>query len=169
MATAPRDYRTPLVPRSVTVVEQQNLAAGDQQIAFIDGKADVRPAQNTNGDSEEGSKPTEGSPMSKQQRSLANPRRVEAGRRNWSLRGPLTPQGRERLRQAALANRPWEKSTGPRTLEGKARSAANGRKRQKEKTSIRELAPELATIQQWIDELAACRTLMVENQPPATD
>jgi hypothetical protein len=38
----------------------------------------------------------------------------------------LTPEGRHRLREAALANRPWEHATGPRTAEGKARSAANG-------------------------------------------
>jgi len=38
----------------------------------------------------------------------------------------LTPEGRRRLQEAALANRPWEHSTGPRTAEGKARSAANG-------------------------------------------
>jgi hypothetical protein len=38
----------------------------------------------------------------------------------------LTPQGRRRLQEAALANRPWEHSMGPRTAEGKARSAANG-------------------------------------------
>jgi hypothetical protein len=38
----------------------------------------------------------------------------------------LTTKGRRRLQEAALANRPWEHSMGPRTAEGKARSAANG-------------------------------------------
>jgi len=36
-----------------------------------------------------------------------NPRRQQAGRVNRLKRGPLTPEGRERLRQAALTNRPW--------------------------------------------------------------
>jgi hypothetical protein len=31
--------------------------------------------------------------------------------------------------RAALRNRPWEHSTGPRTPEGKAKAAANGRAR----------------------------------------
>jgi hypothetical protein len=66
-----------------------------------------------------------------------NPRRVEAGRRNRSKRRGLTPEGRERLRRAALAHRPWEHATGPRTAAGKARSAANGKVRQKGPTSVR--------------------------------
>lgn len=41
------------------------------------------------------------------------------------MRKGLTPKGRERLRQAALRNKPWRLSTGPRTPEGKARSRAN--------------------------------------------
>lgn len=36
-ALALRVYRSPLIPRQVTVVKQQNLAAGDQQIALVDG------------------------------------------------------------------------------------------------------------------------------------
>ena len=48
-----------------------------------------------------------------------NPRRVAAGRRNWLKRKGLTPDSRERLRQAAFANRPWQHATGPRTAEGK--------------------------------------------------
>src|SRR5262245_28008118 len=51
----------------------------------------------------------------------------------------LSPEGREKLRQAAVANRPWEHSTGPRTPEGKARSAANGKVRQKGPYSTREI------------------------------
>ena len=40
-------------------------------------------------------------------------------KRNW------TPEGLQRLREAAQRNRPWEHSTGPRTPEGKARSRGN--------------------------------------------
>ena len=64
-----------------------------------------------------------------------NPRRVAAGRINQTKSKGLTPAGLERLRQAALANRPWELSTGPRTPEGKARSAANHHKRAPAKSS----------------------------------
>jgi hypothetical protein len=32
-----KEYRGPSLPRQVTLVQQQNLAAGDQQVALIDG------------------------------------------------------------------------------------------------------------------------------------
>jgi len=34
-----REYRTPVVPKQITVVKQQNVAAGDQKIAYLDGTA----------------------------------------------------------------------------------------------------------------------------------
>ena len=37
----------------------------------------------------------------------------------------LTPQGLRSLQASAHRNKPWESSTGPNTLEGKARSAMN--------------------------------------------
>jgi hypothetical protein len=40
-------------------------------------------------------------------------------------------------------NRPWELTRGPNTAAGKARSAANGRYRQKGQKSLRELQAEL--------------------------
>ncbi len=39
-----------------------------------------------------------------------------------------TPERRERQRQAIHCWRPWERSTGPRTKEGKARSAQNAKR-----------------------------------------
>ena len=75
-----------------------------------------------------------------------NPKRVEAGRRNRLKRQGFTPEGRERLRRAALAHRPWEHATGPRTAAGKARSAANGKVRQKGPTSVRERRSALRAI-----------------------
>jgi len=84
-----------------------------------------------------------------------NPRRVAAGRRNRQKRGPLTPQGRERLRQAALENKPWLRATGPRTPEGKARSAANGRKTQKGNESVREVRTELADVRLMMQDIQA--------------
>ena len=56
---------------------------------------------------------------------MASRKQVEANRRNWAKWKGLTPEGRERLRQAALRNKPWKHSTGPRTPEGQARSRAN--------------------------------------------
>lgn len=39
--------------------------------------------------------------------------------KEWTL------ERRQRARELILKNRPWEKSTGPRTVEGKQRSAFN--------------------------------------------
>jgi hypothetical protein len=75
-----------------------------------------------------------------------NPKWVEAGRRNRSKWQGLTPEGRERLRRAALAHRPWEHATGPRTAAGKARSAANGKLKQKGPESVRERRSALRAI-----------------------
>ena len=90
-----------------------------------------------------------------------NPKRVEAGRRNRALRRGLTDAGRERLRKAALANRPWEGSTGPRTPEGKARAADNGRSRQAGPVSVRqmksEMRCELAEVYAIIGQMQAMR------------
>lgn len=72
-----------------------------------------------------------------------NPKRVAAGRANRAKRGPLTPAGRERLRQAALANRPWVHSTGPKSVEGKRQAARNGKTRQLGPESVREVRREL--------------------------
>jgi hypothetical protein len=63
-----------------------------------------------------------------------DPKRVLAGRLNRLKRRGLTPEGRAKLRQLALVNRPWQFATGPRTPEGKAKSAAN-RRRRKGRTS----------------------------------
>ena len=81
--------------------------------------------------------------MPQHPRSPLNPRRVEAGRRNRKKRGPLSAEGRERLRQTALKNKPWLHSTGPRTPEGKKKAAANGRKTQRGTKSLREIRAEL--------------------------
>lgn len=86
-----------------------------------------------------------------------NPNRVAAGRLNRTKRKGLTPEGRERLRQAALANRPWEHATGPRTAEGKARSARNGKARQKELRSTREVRAEVAELRQLLQEMRQVR------------
>ena len=94
--------------------------------------------------------------------SSPNPKRVAAGRRNRRKRGPLTAEGREKLRQTALANQPWRYSTGPRTAEGKARSAANGRKRQKGKQSVRELEASVADVGALMEQMARLRRMVGE-------
>src|SRR5947208_11561912 len=75
-----------------------------------------------------------------------NPKRVAAGKQNRMKRKGLTPEGRERLRQAALENQPWLRATGPRTAEGKARSAENSRVRQLGPRSIRQVRRELGEL-----------------------
>jgi hypothetical protein len=67
-----------------------------------------------------------------------SPARVAAGKRNRLRRGALSPAGRQRLHDAALRDRPWELSTGPRTAAGKAAVANDGRKYQKGTTSVRQ-------------------------------
>jgi hypothetical protein len=69
----------------------------------------------------------------------------------------LSPDGRERLRRAAVANRPWLHSTGPKTVEGKARVAENGRLRQAGEPSARELRRQLAALGNLVAEMAALR------------
>jgi hypothetical protein len=53
-----RDYRSPLVPKQVTVVKQQNLAAGNQQVAMIEADAAGQLLAKKAGDTELGSKQT---------------------------------------------------------------------------------------------------------------
>ena len=93
-----------------------------------------------------------------------NPRRVAAGRLNRRKRGPLTPEGRERLRQAALANRPWEHATGPRTAEGKARAAANGKVRQKGECSVREVRALFGGLDDLLTGMAAARQVALKGR-----
>ena len=78
----------------------------------------------------------------------------------------MTSEGRQRLRAAALRNRPWEHSTGPRTAEGKARVGLNGKRQQRGSRSVRELREELAEAGQVIHQLAACRRLA--SQPSSS-
>jgi hypothetical protein len=91
--------------------------------------------------------------------STPNPRRVAAGRLNRQKSRGLTPEGRVRLRQAALAGRPWLHASGPKTVEGKARSAENGRGRQVGEPSARELRRQVADVGGLVADMAALRSL----------
>jgi hypothetical protein len=95
--------------------------------------------------------------------SSPNPKRVAAGRRNRALRRGLTPEGRERLRAAALENEPWVHATGPRTAAGKAKAAANGQWRQAGALSRRQLQSRLAEAQLVLGDLAVLRRYLLDD------
>ena len=86
-----------------------------------------------------------------------NPRRQAAGKRNQALRRGLSEAGRDRLREAALNLRPWELSTGPRTVAGKAIAAANGKRRQKGRYSVRELRQFRVALEARLEPLKQAR------------
>jgi hypothetical protein len=88
---------------------------------------------------------------------------VAAGRLNRLKGGPLTPEGRERLRQAALAKQPWQHSTGPRTAAGKVQDAANGKRRQLAEHSVRDVCRSLAELTTLAQGLSQARRLIAER------
>jgi hypothetical protein len=88
---------------------------------------------------------------------VPNPRTVAAARRNRARRKGLTPEGREKLRQAALKNQPWRFSTGPRTPAGKAQMVLNGKKRQLGPRSVREVRAELAGLRALLQDMQTTR------------
>jgi hypothetical protein len=90
-----------------------------------------------------------------------DPGRSAVARANRAKRRGLTAEGRQRLREAALANRPWEHATGPRTPQGKARAARNGKLRQKGALSTRELRAVVAGAVRLARDLAASRRLLL--------
>jgi hypothetical protein len=76
----------------------------------------------------------------------------------------LTPEGRARLRAAALASRPWLHSTGPKTAEGKARVAENGKLRLGGEPSAREVRRQLAALGNLVADMAELRRLAQRPQ-----
>lgn len=103
---------------------------------------------------------TNGGDMAGQAAAPPSPARSAAGKANRAKRKGLTPAGRERLRQAALRNRPWEHSTGPTTAAGKAQAAANGKRRQVGPVSVRELRAGLAGLTALARDMAEARALV---------
>ena len=69
---------------------------------------------------------------------------------NIRLRRPWSPEDRARQRQNALRFRPWEHATGPKTPEGKRRSAANGPRYQRQPGSQRAVRASLADVRALI-------------------
>lgn len=72
-------------------------------------------------------------------------------------RRTLTPETIAKWRAAALKNRPWERSTGPKTAEGKAQAARNGKTRQRGRHSYRELFAIAKALRQEVRAEAAFR------------
>jgi hypothetical protein len=99
-------------------------------------------------------------------KSPPNPRRA-AGRLNRQKRRGLTPEGRERLRQAALAGRPWLHATGPKTAAGKARAAENGKRGQGNSPPAREVRRQLAALTGLAADMAALRQAAQRPRRPA--
>ena len=77
---------------------------------------------------------------------ISNPKRVLAGRVNRMKRGPLPLESMHRMRDAINRKKPWQLSTGPRTPAGKAIVARNGKVRQINPRSIREIRADICEI-----------------------
>src|SRR5262249_44239579 len=101
--------------------------------------------------------------------SATEPQAPEHSPRRRHSSSRLSPEGLERLRASARVHRAWEKSTGPRTPQGKFRSAQNGRLRQKAERSVRELRAELASIFTLIHEMGAARNSLTFSEPRLPD
>jgi hypothetical protein len=91
---------------------------------------------------------------------IPNPRKLAACRLNLAKRKGLTPEGRERLREAALKNQPWRFSTGPRTAAGKAKMALNGKRRQLGPRSVREVRADLAGLRAMLKDMQTTRVAL---------
>lgn len=82
----------------------------------------------------------------------------------------VTPEAIAKWRAAALKNQPWKHSTGPKTAEGKAQAARNGKTRQLGNYSYRELFAIAKALRQEVRAAAACRkdaakSLAAERRP----
>jgi hypothetical protein len=114
-------------------------------------------------DSKLGTATRQASVMADEPTRVQDARRVAACRLNRAKRKGLTPEGREKLRKAALQNRPWRFSTGPRTAAGKAKVALNGKKRQLGPRSVREVRADLAGLRALLRDMQASRTAQGET------
>ena len=102
--------------------------------------------------------------MARNRTAAPNPKRVAAGKRNVMRRKGLSTTGRDRLRQAALRDRPWLHSTGPRSAAGRSQSVVNGKRRQLGPVSTRELKAELTAVWSLIHELRDLRVELAKGR-----
>ena len=80
----------------------------------------------------------------------------------------FSPEDRQRRREVALKHRPWQYATGPRTPEGKAKVAQNGRYAQKGAVSRRQREKEAAEAHALLAQMAAVRRLVCpDSSEPA--
>jgi hypothetical protein len=79
---------------------------------------------------------------------------------NRLKRKGLTPEGRQRLRQAALVTKPWLLATGPKTAAGKAKVALNGKRRQIGPRSVREVRAALKEVRELVRQMRQARALV---------
>ncbi len=86
---------------------------------------------------------------------LPSPRRSEVAKRNRAKRKGLTEEGRKRLRETAMAAKPWQHSTGPKTPSGKSQSVINGKVRQKGEFSVREARAQVKAIRELLRSILA--------------
>ena len=91
------------------------------------------------------------------ERSPPSPRRVIAGKINIKRR-KQTCVDREKLRAAILLRQPWRLATGPRTEEGKTKSALNGRKTKRGFTGVRAMKREIKVVNSMLREMREART-----------
>lgn len=94
---------------------------------------------------------------------ISNPKRVLAGRSNRMKRGPLPLESIYRMRDAINRNKPWKRSTGPRTPAGKAIVARNGRVRQINSRSIREIRADISGIMCLIEANRKSREAVLKS------
>lgn len=83
-----------------------------------------------------------------------NPRRIAAGQRNGLKRRPWNEADRLRLSRQCHERRPWLASTGPRTGQGKQRSARNGHGRCPDPNSLRQLRADRAAVNRMRRQMA---------------
>lgn len=95
--------------------------------------------------------------------SVANPRRVVAGRRNRALRHGLTDAGRERLRDSTSRFQPWRFASGPKSDAGKRQVATNGKVRQIGLLSFRERRALMAELSADLGTFRQLRGLVTDR------
>jgi hypothetical protein len=81
----------------------------------------------------------------------------------------FSPEDRQRRREVALKHRPWQYATGPRTPEGKAKVAENGRYAQKNAVSRRQREKEVADAKNLLTQMAAVRRLACPDSNEAEE
>jgi hypothetical protein len=81
----------------------------------------------------------------------------------------ISPEGRERLRAAAMKHRPWKYSTGPRSALGRAQADVNGKRRQKGALSVRERRRQVADVLETVKSMKALRGAALETRQGGDD